>query len=129
MFYAITSFGGWGIQITNGDCVTRWENWLGSLRFLFANVAVSKSRHRLFFYLTKERVKRTEKELFRDFMSKGGKLWKGRVLASFPSVVFHGLLGTCSFWKLFVCLCVLKDFVWFMVTLVSVLKSVIKRFF
>ena len=31
---------------------------------------------------------------------------KGKVLAPFPSVVFHGLLGTCSFLKtvwVFVC--------------------------
>ena len=44
------------------------------LYFLFANIAVSKSRHRLFFYPTKERVKRTEKDLFSIFLSKGGRL-------------------------------------------------------
>ena len=51
-------------------------------------------------------MKRTEKDLFRDFMSNGGRLWKGKVLAPFPSVVFHRLLGTCSFLKIvfvFVC--------------------------
>ena len=64
---------------------------------MFANVAVRKSRRRLFFYPTKEMVKRTQKDLFRDFLSKGNRLWKGKVLAPFPSVVFHGFLGTCSF--------------------------------
>ena len=29
-------------------------------------------------------MKRTEKDLFRDCMSKGGRLWKGKVLAPFP---------------------------------------------
>ena len=79
----------------------RWQNRLLILvfHFVFANVAVSKSRHRLFCYPTKERVKRTEKYLFRDFLSKGGRLWKGKVLKPFPSMVFHGLLGTCSFLK------------------------------
>ena len=96
--------------------------------FLFANVAESKSRHRLFFYPTKERVKRTEKDIFRDFLSKGGRLWKGKVLTPFPSVVFHWLLGTCSFLKIVCVFMVLKVFICFMVTLVSVLKSEIKRF-
>ena len=68
--------------------------------FVFTNVALSKSLHSLFFYPTKERVKRTEKTFFRDFMSKGDRLWKGRVLAPFPSVVIYGLLGTCSFLKI-----------------------------
>ena len=65
--------------------------------FVFANVAVSKSRHRIFCYLTQERVKRTKKNLFQDFLDKGGRLWKGKVLEPFPSVVFHGLLEVCSF--------------------------------
>ena len=30
-------------------------------------------------------------------MSKGGRLWKGKVLPPFPSVVFHELLEVCSF--------------------------------
>ena len=34
------------------------------LHFTFANVAVSKSLHRIFFYTMKERVKRTEKTFF-----------------------------------------------------------------
>ena len=34
------------------------------LHFVFANVTVSKSSHQIFFYPTKERVKRTEKDLF-----------------------------------------------------------------
>ena len=47
------------------------------LRFI-ANVAVSKSRHRLFFYPTKERMKRTEKDFFESFLSKGVDYGKGR---------------------------------------------------
>ena len=57
------------------------------------------------------------------------------MLAPFPSMAFHGILGTFSFLKLLSCLYVLKSFenflsaaIHFMVTLVSVLKSVIKRF-
>ena len=52
-------------------------------------------------------MKRTEKYLFSRFLSTRGRLWKGKVLAPFPSMVFHGLLGTCSFLKLLVCVCVL----------------------
>ena len=48
------------------------------LYFVFANVAVSKSRHRLFFYPTKKRVKKTEKDLFDNFLSKGVYYGKGR---------------------------------------------------
>ena len=52
------------------------------------------------------------------------------MVAPFPSVVFHRLLGTCSFFKItLVFVCFEKVFVCFMITLVSVLKSVIKRFF
>ena len=62
------------------------------LHFVFTNVAVSKSRRRLFFYPTKEGVKRTEKDPSRLFLSKGGRLWKRKLLAPFPSVVIYGLL-------------------------------------
>ena len=37
------------------------------------------------------------------FLSKGGRLWKGKVLAPFPSVVLHGLLEVCSFFKMLLC--------------------------
>ena len=51
------------------------------------------------------------------------------MLAPFPSVVFHGLLGTCSFFKIaFVFVC-FEKLVCFMITLVSVLKSGDKVFF
>ena len=84
-------------------------------------------------------MKRTEKTFFREFLSKGGggRLWKGKVLEPFLSIVFHGLLGTCSFFEIaFVCLCALKKTFQiylsaafhFMVTLVSILKGVIKYF-
>ena len=50
------------------------------------------------------------------------------MLAPFSSVVFHGLLGTCSFLKtIFVFVC-FEKFVCFMLTLVSVLKNVDKAF-
>ena len=62
-------------------------------------------------------------------MSKGGRVWKGKVLAPVPSVVFHGRLGTYSFLKIaFVFLCFENFFISFMITIVSVLKSVIKCF-
>ena len=70
--------------------IIRWENLL--VFHFIAKVADSKSHHRLFFYLKKERVKRTEKDLLRLFLSNGGRLWKGKVLAPFQSVVFYGLL-------------------------------------
>ena len=51
------------------------------------------------------------------------------MLVPFPSVVFHGLLGTCLFLKIaFVFVCFEKVFVCFMITLVLVLKSVMKHF-
>ena len=85
--------------LNNG--VIRWQNRLlnTGLRFLFGNIAVSKSRHRLFFYPTMERVKRIE-NTFSRFLTKGVRLWTEKVLAPFPSVVFHGILGTCSFLKI-----------------------------
>ena len=45
--------------------------------FVFANVVVSKSRHRLFFYHSKERVKRIERRPFESFLSKGVDYGKG----------------------------------------------------
>ena len=60
------------------------------------------------------------------FLSTRGRLQEGKVLAPFLSVVFHGLLETCSFLN---CLCVLKSFLFnFVITLVSILKSVTKLF-
>ena len=68
------------LLISKMDPVIRWQNRLFNtgFAFVFANVAVNKSRHRLFFYPTKERVKRTEKYLFRYFLSKGVDYGKGR---------------------------------------------------
>ena len=61
------------------------------------------------------------------FLSKGVDYGKGRCYHPFPSVVFHGLLGTCSFLKLLVC--VLQKVLFnFVITLISVLKSVTKWF-
>ena len=58
---------------------------------LIANVAVSKSRHRLFFY-PKRKVKKHMKDPWDYFLSSGGRLWKGKVLAPFSSIVIYGLL-------------------------------------
>ena len=44
------------------------------LRFLFVNVAVIKSRHRLLFYPTKEKGKRIVKTFFEMFLSTRGIL-------------------------------------------------------
>ena len=53
-------------------------NTMGGLTWdvlcLIAIVAVSKSRHRLFFYLRKEMVKRTGKTFEIIFLSSGGRL-------------------------------------------------------
>ena len=62
--------------------LTLYYNTVGELTWdvlrLIENVAVTKSRHCLFFYPTKERVKRTEKDLFKMFLSKGVDYGKGR---------------------------------------------------
>ena len=44
------------------------------LRLVFANVAVSKSSHRLLFHLTKEKEKEQKKPFSRIFLSTGGRL-------------------------------------------------------
>ena len=71
---------------------------MGVLHFI-AIIADSKSRHKLFFYPIKERVKRTGNTFQYIFLSSGGRLWKGKVLASFSFVVIHGLLVASSLWK------------------------------
>ena len=68
------------------------------------NVADSKSHHRLFFYPIKEKVKRTGKTFWEFFLSSGGRLWKGKVLTPFSSVVIYGLLIAWSLWNA-LCLC------------------------
>ena len=74
--------------------VMRWENWLEVLHLYLQMFRFSKSRHRLFFY-PKGKVKKHRKDLWDIFLSSGGSLWKGNVLAPFSSMVFHGLLVTC----------------------------------
>ena len=54
--------------------------------------------------------KKNIKRPFRDFLSKGGRLWKGKVLAPFPSVVIYRLLDASSFEKCFVFVCLKKYF-------------------
>ena len=71
---------------------------------LIANVTDSKSHHQLLFYPIKERVKRTGKT-FENFLSKGGRLCKGKILAPFSSVVIYGLLIASSLLKM-LCVCV-----------------------
>ena len=57
-----------GICFINSTCDTVGELTVNtSFAFVFANVAVSKSRHQILFYPTKERVKRIEKDLFEIF--------------------------------------------------------------
>ena len=74
----------------------RIDFWV--LRFI-VNIMDSKSRHRIFFYPIKEMVKRTGKT-FETFLSSGGRLWKGKVLAPFSSVVIYGLLISSSLLKM-----------------------------
>ena len=74
------------------------------LRFI-ANVAVSKSRHRLFFYPNKGKGENNRKDLSRVFLSKGDRLWKGKMLVPFPSVVIYGLLVASSLLQM-LCVCV-----------------------
>ena len=50
-----------------------------------------------FLFYSKERLKSTGKNLLRCSMGSGGRLWKGKVLAPFPSMVIHGLLVTWFF--------------------------------
>ena len=48
------------------------------LHFVFANVAVSKSRHRLLFHPTKEKEKEQKKPFFEMFLSTGVDYRMGR---------------------------------------------------
>ena len=72
----------------------RWENWLEVLRLCSQMFRFRKSRHRLFI-LSKGKVKKHRKDLWDVFLGTGGRLWKGKVLAPFSSMVIHGLLVTC----------------------------------
>ena len=64
-----------------------------------------------FSFIQKGKVKKHRKNLWDCFLSSEGRLWKGKVLAPFLSMVFHGLLGTCSSFKLLVCVLCFKKFV------------------
>ena len=66
------------------------------LHFLYTNVAVSKILHRLFFYPTKERVKRTEKYIFVSFLSKGVDYGRGLPFNSVKGIIFFELMTGCS---------------------------------
>ena len=85
---------------------------LGVLHFI-ANVAVSKSRHWIFFY-PKGKAEKNRKDFWDYFLSSWDRLWKGKVLSSFASIVIYGLLllsrslvfvwkcALCGFLKYFV---------------------------
>ena len=62
--------------------------------FIESNVADSKSRHRLFFYPIRKGGKEQERPYL--ILSSGGRLYKGKVLAPFVSMVIHGLLIASS---------------------------------
>ena len=75
----------------------QFYNTVGELTWCFLRlitiIAFSKSRHRLFFY-PKGKAKKNRQDLWDVFLSSGGRLWKGEVLAPFSSMVFHGHLFT-----------------------------------
>ena len=83
----------YGDYLCNGlpDARCNTVNWLCVFLLWKANVAVSKSRHRLFFYPIRKGGKEQERPYFR-FLGSGGTLYKGKVLAPFVSMVIHGLL-------------------------------------
>ena len=72
---------------------------------MFAKCRGKQESPPTFILSNQEKEKRTEKTFFEMFLSKEGRLKKGKVLEPFLSVVFHGLLGTCSFFKLLMCVC------------------------
>ena len=77
------------------------------LRFLFKKCRGKQESPPNFLLSNKGKGEKNRKRPFREFLSKGGRLWKGKVLASFPSVVFHGVLGTFSFFEI-ACVCVFE---------------------
>ena len=81
---------------------------MGVLCFI-AIVADSKSLHRLFFFTNKGKGEKNRKDLLGIFLSSGGRLWKGKVLAPFPSVVAYGLLATTSLLKILFCVSIFED--------------------
>ena len=85
--------------------------------FVFAKCCDKQDSPPTFLLSNKGKGENNRKRPFESFLSKGGRLSKGKVLAPFLSVVIHGLLGTCSlcfqkfaflcdcgFWKEFVVL-------------------------
>ena len=87
----------------------RWEElavfWNDGLRFAFfsAKCGGKQESSPTFILSNKERKKAQKNSFFEIFLSKGGRLWKGKVLAPFPSVFFYGLLDTCSFLRIAFC--------------------------
>ena len=74
----------------------RWENWL-VFCVRIRTCAVEQESPPTFYFILKERLKKHSKNLLRYFVGSGGRLWKGKVLAPFSSMVIHGLLVTWFF--------------------------------
>ena len=91
----------------------RWENWLEVLRLFLHLFGLARVATDFLFY-PKGKVKKHGKNLLRCLVGSGGRLWKGKVLAPFSSMVIHGLLVTCfrslafdfQLLEMVVCVCV-----------------------
>ena len=79
----------WIQRVLWGEILIIWEGkfWGTTVRIARAVTGFS--------FIQKGNVKNHRKDLSRLFLGFGGRLWKGKVLASFPSVVIYGLLVTC----------------------------------
>ena len=82
----------------------RWQNRLFNIGFaFFVRNCRGKQESPLTFLLSNQgKGEKNRKRPFSRVSEYGGRLWKGKVLAPFPSVVFHELLEVCSFFKCFV---------------------------
>ena len=92
----------YGLAEVEWVIVIRWERtdcfWnAGShFAFVFAKCRGKQESPPSFILSNKERKKAQKNSFLRCFSGSGGRLYKGKVLAPFLSVVIHGLLGTCS---------------------------------
>ena len=107
----------WSIRSKESG-VIRWENWL-VFCVRIRTCAVEQESPPTFYFILKERLKKHSKNLLRYFVGSGGRLWKGKVLAPFSSMVIHGLLVTWFLdhlpwfliaWKWWMCECFWKCF-------------------
>ena len=93
-----------------------WYGGRTDLRFCvrIRTYAVEQESPQTFYFILKERLKKHIKNLLRCFVGPGSRLWKGKVLAPFSSMVIHGLFVTWFFRALalifgclkLVCVCV-----------------------